>query len=344
MVINIEDLLEESDEIIFRNIANGFDVKSEDQYGRFFLELLVKDNRIDLIKRIHFEGYNIFLKDEFGTTNILYDAVSHAQLEIVEFLINQGINVNGDEPGGFSPLMVAARSRHEAIVKFLLEKGAEVNLQTEHGMTALHFATQANSTEMANMLLQAGADPTIKNDKDISSLHHVIELCNSESDFNRNLGKSFCKIFNQFSEELDITRKSISESSETYERLKIPFFSVLKRIEGPILLERGNLLDSWGECTIISSEGVSYEPGGDTQILTAETVDNKKLFKLNLYGDPEDSDYFENMEDAENAFMDEIIANSGRPNFEKWEDMSLDELKYWCQELNLSPKEKEPIK
>jgi hypothetical protein len=35
-----------------------------------------------------------------------------------------------------------------------------------------------------------------------------------------------------------------------------------------------------------------------------------------MRGYSEDSDYFESMEDAENAFMDQTIANSDRPSFE----------------------------
>jgi hypothetical protein len=173
-------------------------------------------------------------------------------------------------------------------------------------------------------------------------------------------------------------KKQIEKEEVGEERLKKQYVNALKNIEGPILYESGSMIESWGDCTIISDEGVSYEPGGDTQVLLgpfefnneqlddvkkavanesededvpdewdydeweeailmakAKCKPNTKYYKLMLYGDGGDAEYYENMEDAENKFLSEIIIMSGRPNFERWDDMSLEELKYWCEELDL---------
>jgi hypothetical protein len=63
---------------------------------------------------------------------------------------------------GWTALMYAAYSGHLDVVEFLLNKGAQVNAVDENGRTALFYAaTGRKDTEVVNVLIAYGADTTI---------------------------------------------------------------------------------------------------------------------------------------------------------------------------------------
>ncbi|KAL9969342.1 hypothetical protein ACROYT_G021546 [Oculina patagonica] len=62
---------------------------------------------------------------------------------------------------GFSLLHHAARCDQAGTVNFLLDNGADIDLQGNNGFTALHLAVRHKSTEAVKVLLQRGADPSI---------------------------------------------------------------------------------------------------------------------------------------------------------------------------------------
>ncbi len=73
--------------------------------------------------------------------------------------IKAGADIN---PGGETPLHLAAQYDFPAVAAMLIEKGANVHAAVSgggQGSTPLHFA---NSPEMATLLLKAGADPNAK--------------------------------------------------------------------------------------------------------------------------------------------------------------------------------------
>ena len=83
--------------------------------------------------------------------------------EVVEYLIENGVDPNHVMKTGLSALMYAAGEGHEKVVQALLKANATTT-QTLHGgalggYTALHFACLTGRLKMVELLLKAGADP-----------------------------------------------------------------------------------------------------------------------------------------------------------------------------------------
>ncbi len=76
----------------------------------------------------------------------------------IEAMLNNGIDVDGQDKTGLSGLMVAAAENRRDVVALLLKRQAKPNLQTRQGVTALMLAAARGSdAAMIGDLLQAGA-------------------------------------------------------------------------------------------------------------------------------------------------------------------------------------------
>jgi hypothetical protein len=94
---------------------------------------------------------------------VIVGAVRSGSVEVVQFLVNEGADVNatcGDN--GESPLCEASSRGLATIVGVLLAAGAGPNQQTASGQTALMLAASQGHGDIVLHLLSAGADPEIR--------------------------------------------------------------------------------------------------------------------------------------------------------------------------------------
>ena len=90
------------------------------------------------------------------------NAIEKGYLNIVRLLLLYNPNIKFE--GNVTPLMLAARYGHTNIVNFLLENGANINDQDKDGVTALMFAVIFNHINIVTLLLlNQDVDPTITN-------------------------------------------------------------------------------------------------------------------------------------------------------------------------------------
>jgi len=104
------------------------------------------------------------LNAKYRSWSLLRWAIQEGRLNIVEYLVRNGVSVRGRYSGGFTPLDQAVGESHKKIASFLLNAGVDVNQKTING-TALHTACAYGLLRMAKMLVKHGADITIKDER-----------------------------------------------------------------------------------------------------------------------------------------------------------------------------------
>lgn len=90
---------------------------------------------------------------------ILNEAISAGNLSAVWSLLDNGVDARIPDHFGQSPMFVAVRDGQAEIVNLLIDRGVDVNAPVErvNGRTALYYAADRGHVEVARVLLDAGA-------------------------------------------------------------------------------------------------------------------------------------------------------------------------------------------
>ncbi|XP_077478539.1 poly [ADP-ribose] polymerase tankyrase-1-like [Stigmatopora argus] len=107
---------------------------------------------------------NINCRDTQGRNSTpLHLAAGYNNLEVAEYLLEHGADVNAQDKGGLIPLHNAASYGHVDIAALLIKYNTSVNATDKWAFTPLHEAAQKGRTQLCALLLAHGADPTMKN-------------------------------------------------------------------------------------------------------------------------------------------------------------------------------------
>ena len=88
-------------------------------------------------------------------------------------LINKGVDVNGADMDGVTPLMWAAAGGHADIVRTLLNRGADADARDAEGASALMIVAQLGKLDVAKALLEGGANPNLKDNSGRAAIHYA---------------------------------------------------------------------------------------------------------------------------------------------------------------------------
>ncbi|XP_065348135.1 poly [ADP-ribose] polymerase tankyrase [Cloeon dipterum] len=107
---------------------------------------------------------NINCRDAQGRNSTpLHLAAGYNNMEVAEYLLEQGADVNAQDKGGLIPLHNASSYGHLDIAALLIKYNTVVNATDKWGFTPLHEAAQKGRTQLCALLLAHGADPFLKN-------------------------------------------------------------------------------------------------------------------------------------------------------------------------------------
>lgn len=101
--------------------------------------------------------FDFFKKDNSPTPEKLIKAAKKGNLELVNSLLENGVDVNSRDEKGWTPLIWASFNNYTALIKTLLKKGADVNAKDNEGRTALILAADNGWVETMKTLMEAGA-------------------------------------------------------------------------------------------------------------------------------------------------------------------------------------------
>ena len=103
----------------------------------------------------------------------LFRASQMDRVGVVDLLLNKGANITLAQHGGWTPLMIACNEKQERSAARLLQHGGNVlDAVNCRGWNALRFASDSFMDRIVKDLLAAGADPTILCDQGMTALQY----------------------------------------------------------------------------------------------------------------------------------------------------------------------------
>jgi hypothetical protein len=133
-----------------------------------------KGNYDAVVAQLKKKKNNVNLEDETGHTPIQLAAL-HGSFEVVQLLVENGADLNQQDPSGWCALHFAASGRNEKLFAYLLsQESINVNLRNEGLNTPLHYLAKnfANlSEQILHDLIQKGADINAQNAQGETPLH-----------------------------------------------------------------------------------------------------------------------------------------------------------------------------
>ena len=128
-------------------------------HGGGCLQPAVEKGSLDIVKVLVEKGKaDIHLRDAMGHTPF-FSAAMNNQVEVMEYLVEMGANVNEPDILNRSPLYIASLLNYKEAVKFLLERGADGNSrEVQFGFTPLHAAVHEDNEKIIELLLNSGHD------------------------------------------------------------------------------------------------------------------------------------------------------------------------------------------
>ena len=148
------ELLKNNDYIgIKKYLKDGADLEETNEAGESVLACALRARcDMDLLMLLIENGADIFDFDEEGVS-ILDMAITYDNIEIVNYLISKGVNINHtNRRSGFTSLMAAACYGRVEIVKILLANGVNKDVKDSKGFSAIDFARKMNKKSVLELL------------------------------------------------------------------------------------------------------------------------------------------------------------------------------------------------
>ncbi len=173
-------------------LDKGADINFQMEENVTFLELAAQNNNPELVLLLIDNGCKVNVFDDFGNTP-LTTAAGHGNLNVVKVFVDNGANLEPGIckrksciSRGQTPLH-AASWRNPEIMEYLIEQGADVNVQNLDGNAPLHGAARSDSIRSVDVLCKNGGNVNIQNKKGITPL--IIAIKNYKPEIMNSLVK-----------------------------------------------------------------------------------------------------------------------------------------------------------
>ena len=205
------------------------------------------NKNIDVIKTIIKHGGN--LKQKFyntlddGATILMHASAGNENPKVIEFLIDNGLDVKAKNNAGKTVLMYACDNLNEEIIDVIISKGGDINSKNNSGKTALMYASEEKGITRVSALLKHNPDINATDNNGKNALMLTYEILKNDS----NLAKYIQEAMN-----LDDIRKLLIDNgininaADNTGKTVLMYACEFVRDTAPIdeLLEKGAIVDA----------------------------------------------------------------------------------------------------
>lgn len=142
---------------VTEGLAAGFDPNYKDKQGNSLLVHAAANSNANVVTVLLKGGADPLGRNKVGDDALNYGAIK-GNLSIVQQMLDAGVPVNRKQ--GWQPLSYAVYGKNLEVFDYLMAKGADVNGNNPSQASALMIAAQQGQEDMVDRLLAAGADPT----------------------------------------------------------------------------------------------------------------------------------------------------------------------------------------
>ena len=139
--------------VLLEHISEMTDINTQSNEGHTALMYAEMNSYSDIVKILKKAG----AKDDYIDKALINTAGMTGLMDIIEFLVKKGANVNAQDEDGMTALIMAAIIDRSDIIQYLIDHGADVIFKNINGTTALGAAQHYGSTKVLDLLKKAGA-------------------------------------------------------------------------------------------------------------------------------------------------------------------------------------------
>lgn len=181
--------------VIGKLLKAGADVEAANADGQTALMVVARSSNLEAAQLLLKAGAQVNAREAWRGQTALMWAAAQSQPEMVRLLIKHGADVNARSrlthferqvtaeprmqqrpPGGFTPLLYAARSGCLACARELVRGGADINTPDPEGITPLIMADLNFSFDVAAFLVKEGAQLNVWDTWGRSPLYAVVDM------------------------------------------------------------------------------------------------------------------------------------------------------------------------
>lgn len=146
------------------------------------LWLAAQEGHLDVVKILTAQGLSVTQTvNAKGDLQMIHSAAHHDHLEVLQFLIDAGADINARMADGTRPVDLACATANWGCVETLVNAGADVNSTNNDSKPPLAHAVASHHDRTVSTLLKSGADPSAPDPTDLRNTPLHIATINDDA-------------------------------------------------------------------------------------------------------------------------------------------------------------------
>lgn len=148
-------------------------INISDEGGYTPLHKAAYNNQVEVVEYLISKGADLNAVSSSGSTP-MHGAAFYGHPEAARVLIENGAEIDKKNNGGYTPFLGACAGGRLNLAALLLENKADINAQTADSNTALHNALWNDNGDLVKLLIENGIDLNIPDQQGISPVYFAV--------------------------------------------------------------------------------------------------------------------------------------------------------------------------